>query len=180
MYSRESISTLFEWVKESFSDVSDTDGSAATYSVSAFPPEYSGKLIHYQPEASTHLLTIFWPTPSLQDHPRNPVAKFLTRYLGHEGEGSILYYLRQEGLAITISSGVEVAADSFYIFSLQVTLTDAGREKVGDVIQVVFHYAYLLANLTEAEFDVRWGDSLNVSEVNFDYAENQYPNDYAV
>ena len=126
VYGRENTSTLWEWVRESFSGVSDVDGSAATYSMSAFPPEYSGKLIHYQPEASTHLLTIFWPTPSLQGYPQSPVGDFLTRYLGHEGEGSILYYLRQEGLGISILSDADVY-DSFSLVSVQITLTDSGK-----------------------------------------------------
>lgn len=180
MYGRANTSTLFSWVQESFSNVSNVNGSAATYNTTAFPPGFTGKLIHYQPEASTPLLTVFWPTPTLQGHSRNAIADFLTRYLGHKGEGSMLYYLRQEGLATDLTSGIEVAADSFTIFSLQITLTANGRGDVGSVLQAVFGYAYLLANLTEDDFDMHWDDFINTTKITFDYAENSYPNDYAV
>ncbi len=60
------------------------------------------------------------------------------------------------------------------------TLTEDGLEDVAKVVQAVFQYSYLLANLTEEEFQQKWEDFREVAKVNFDYAEKESPNDYAV
>jgi len=181
VYGRENTSVLLDWVNASFAGVRTGLGSPATYSTTAFPgPPYTGRLVHYRPEASTNTLTLFWQTPSLQGHSQNAVSKFLIRYLGHEGEGSLLAYLKGRGMATALRAGIEVAADSFYLFRIQATLTESGLGVVSEVIQAVFHYTYLLANLTEEEFEEKWSDYVTVSGVTFDYAENQSPNDYAL
>ena len=89
-----------------------------------------------------------------------------------------MYYLKAENYASDLSAGVEVPADSFYLFVLQITLTEQGLGSVSEVIQAVYQYAYLLANMSEAEFGEKWRDYVDVSKVVFDYAENESPEDY--
>lgn len=178
VYGRENSSTLWSWVDRYFSPISDRDGSPATYTQVPFPPEYTGKIVHYQPEASTNTLTVFWQTPSLQGYPRNAVAKFLSRYLEHKGQGSLLACLKESNYASDLTAGVEVPADSFYLFSVQLTLTDQGLGNVSKVISSVFQYAYLLANLSESDFNKMWQDFVDVKTVVFDYAEDKSPEEY--
>lgn len=180
VYGRENTSQLWNWVSTSFAKITSSNGSAVTYHTTAFPDEYTGRLVQYLPEANTNTLTIFWQTKPLQDHKRNTVGDFLVRYLGHEGEQSLLHYLRDQGMASGIGAGIEVAADSFTLFSLQITLTDCGLDGVAEVIQAVFHFTHLLANMSGEEFERKWEDYVQVAKVNFDYAEKESPNDYAV
>ena len=84
------------------------------------------------------------------------------------------------GLASSLTAGTEVDADSFHLFSLQVMLTEEGLDCVSEVISSVFQFTRLLTNMTEMEFDEKWNDFINVSRINFDYAEKKSPNDYAV
>ena len=178
IYGSEDPSTLWDLVDTYFTSVSSTNGSPATYNETAFPPPFTGKLIHYLPEANINTLTMIWQTPSLQNYPRNAVDTFLTRYLGHEGEGSLLSHLKARNFASELSSGIEVDADSFYLFSVQITLTEQGLGNVSDVVQAVFKYAYLLANMTEGQFEEMWCDYVEVNKVVFDYAEKKSPEEY--
>ena len=182
VYGREDISVLQQWAERSFSNVlpSLPEEPPASYNTTAFPSNYTGRLIRYYPEASTDVLTMFWQTPSLQGQRRYAIAEFLTRYLGDEGRGSLLRYLQMRKWASDLQAGVEVDTDSFYLFSLQITLTGDGLDHVSEVIRAAFYFVRLLADLEEQDFQRMWDDFLNVGTLNFDYAEKLTPNEYAV
>lgn len=180
VYGRENISVLHDMVSSSFSDINDTGAAPKSYSTVAFPDSYVGRVVLYRPQADTNTLTFYWETLSLNKYHRNAVSGFITRFLGHEGEGSVMSYLQTRGLASAVLADAVVNADSFFLFSLQITLTDAGLANVSDVIQIVFQFTHLLENMTESEFQTEWDDYVSVSEVVFDYAEKLSPNDYAV
>ena len=181
MYGRENVSVLYDMIENSFSAIAirNTGVSPKTYNTTAFPASYLGRIILHHPQADTNILTLYWQTVSLHIYHPNAVSGFILQYLGHEGEGSIMSYLRLRALASVILANVEVDADSFYVFKLQIILTDAGLENVSDVIQTVFQFTQLLDSMTEVEFEPKWADYINISEVLFDYAEKALPNDYA-
>ena len=178
VYGSENVSVLNDMVKYSFSAISNTGVSPKTYNTIAFPASYLGRIILYLPQADTNILTLYWQTVSLQIYHQNAVSSFIAHYLGHEEEGSALSYLQTRVLATALVAGVEVGADSFYIFKLQITLTDAGLENVSNVIRTVFQFIQLLDSMTEVEFDLKWDDYIIVNEFLFDYAEKASPSNY--
>ena len=181
VYSHEDISDLEEMVDLYFSEIPNRGTVPVKYNTTAFPEgaNYTQKIIYYRPQASTNTLTLYWQTPSLQDHTKNSISGFLNRYLGYEGEGSLFSLLQTKGLATQISAGTEESTDSFHLFSLQITLTVEGFEHVSDVIRYVFQFTRLLGNLTEKEYLEKWEDYIKIETVNFDFAERKYPNDFA-
>jgi insulysin len=182
VYGRENTTMLWDLITDVFSNISSNTSYdlPATYSSTAFPPGYTGKLIHYRPEASTNTLSLYWQTPSLQEHRRNFVGNFLLRYLGHKGHGGLFDLLLRRGYASDLDADVEVEADSFELFVLQITLTDSGLENVSEVVQAVFYYTHLLATMSEEEFEQKWEDYSEVETISFDYAEKEAPNDYVM
>ena len=57
---------------------------------------------------------------------RTKPASFLSHYVGHEGDGSLLSALKKRGWATALSSGVERSAKGIEWYSVTVTLTPLG------------------------------------------------------
>ena len=105
------------------------------------------------------------------------MSQFLTRYIGHEGEGSILWHLINERWATSLSAGMEVNTDSYSLLFVSIDITNDGLPHISEVIAIVFEYIRLLqGNLGMQE----WNDFARVSKLNFDYAERDKPSDYTV
>ena len=67
-------------------------------------------------------------------------------------------------------------ADSYSLLYVQIDLTPSALSYMSDVVASVFQYIRLLQQLDQGA----WQDFLNVTQVNFDYAAKQAPNDYVV
>ena len=74
---------------------------------------------------------------------RKPVA-YLGNLIGHEGEGSLLSQLKAEGLAESLSAGSGLAWRGGSLFSVSISLTEAGAADYERVLQLVFAYTKML------------------------------------
>jgi len=176
IYGRDPIKNLTLWASEYFSPIINRGVSAPTFSTTSFPPGYSGKIVHYYTVADKNTLHIYWQTPPLQYKYRNAVSQFLTRYIGHEGEGSILWKLRNERWATSLSAGTEVNTDSYTLLFVSIDVTNDGLPHISEVISIVYRYIRLLHNLKMQE----WNDFVLVNQLKFDYGEKEKPSDYTV
>ena len=178
IYGRDPIENLTSWADEYFSPINNSNVSSPTFNTTSFPPEYSGKIVYYYPVANRDTLDIYWQTPPLQGKYRNAVSQFLTRYLGHEGEGSILWKLRTDSaLASSLTAGTELDTDSYTLLYVSIDVTSDGLSHLSKIISIVFQYVRLLkSNIGMQE----WEDFVNVSQLNFDYAEKADAKDYVV
>ena len=178
IYGRDPIENLTSWANEYFSPINNSNVSAPTFNTTSFPLEYSGKIVYYYPVANKTTLHIYWQTPPLQDKYRNAVSQFLTRYLGHEGKGSILWKLRTDsGLATSLTAGTELDTDSYTLLFVSIDVTSDGLSRLSEIISIVFQYVrYLTSHFGEQE----WEDFVNVSQLNFDYAKKAKAEDYVV
>jgi insulysin len=179
VYGRDDLDTLGHMTTESFSAIPNRNVTKATYNTTSFPPEYSGYIIHYYPEADSDILTILWQiTPSLQPRYRNAVGSFLTRYLSHQGTTSAAYELKIMNYATSLSAGVEVETDSYTLFMAQIELTENGIRNVSEVVRVLFRHIVRFQSISAGEFNQLWADFQPVSQIRFDYSERATPIDY--
>ena len=105
------------------------------------------------------------------------MSQFLTRYIGHEGEGSILSKLRNERYATSLSAGVELNTDSYTLLFVSIDVTNDGLPHISEVIAIVFEYVRLLQGNLGMQ---QWDEFVRVNQLKFDYAERDKPSDYAV
>lgn len=94
----------------------------------------------YRPVADTHTLSLYWQTLPLQSRYRNDVTEFLSRYLGYEGPGSILYSLKNKNWASSLAAGLEVDTDSFSLLVVSGQVTEEGLEHVSEIVESIFQY----------------------------------------
>ena len=179
VYGQDNLDTLSNMTAQSFSAIPNRNVAKATYNTTSFPPQYSGYIIHYYPEADTDILTIYWQvTPSLQPHYRNAVGSFITRYLGHQGATSAAFMLKALNYATSLAADIEVETDSYSLFVVQIELTENGIRNVSEVVQVLFQHIVRFRSINESEFNRLWVDFKPVSQIKFDYSERAPPISY--
>lgn len=72
---------------------------------------------------------------------------YYTHLFGHEGENSLLSYLKEQGYAMALSAGSDHELGVFSSFTVEVTLTQKGLENYEHVLAAVFKYAQKMAEV---------------------------------
>ena len=74
-----------------------------------------------------------------QEFKSNPLSYF-GHLIGHEGENSLLSYLKAEDYAMALNAGGSHELDCFSDFTITITLTKKGLTNTDKVLDAVFKY----------------------------------------
>lgn len=106
--------------------------------------EQLGRLYRVRSLEDQQNLLLQWMLPAQWPNYRSKPAELLAALLGHEGEHSLLSYLKKEQWATAISAGLSFEASDMAWLEVDITLTDAGFDSVNSVALAVFHYVGVL------------------------------------
>ncbi|KAJ3682909.1 hypothetical protein LUZ60_013136 [Juncus effusus] len=177
----EPLEILEDWVVELFSKVKPGPQVETSEKAPEFPIWTAGKLYRLEAVNDLHDLHLTWTLPCLhKEYLKNPDG-YLGHILGEEGRGSILCLLKAKGWATSILSGVEETGtlkSSFaYLFSISIRLTDAGLNKMYEVIGVVYQYINLLKQSKPQEWIFK--ELQDMGNMDFRFVEERAQDDYA-
>ncbi|XP_049850059.1 insulin-degrading enzyme-like [Schistocerca gregaria] len=141
---RESLESLEESVREKFSAVEDRRVVLPVFNGRPYEPEQLGTRVRYAPVKELRLVELFWPMPPQQGYYREKPIHYLSELLGHEGRGSVLYWLRKLGWANALSAGTLHDNTDYAIFSTSIELTREGEDHVDEIVDVVYAYLSLV------------------------------------
>lgn len=93
--------------------------------------------------------------------------------IGHEGENSLLSYLKSKNWALALSAGPDHELYGMSQLELNITLTKNGLENYDKVIEAIFQYTRRLHEVGPQDYVF---DEVNdLGKVNFDFAEKGRP-----
>uniref|UniRef100_A0A804R773 Nardilysin-like n=1 Tax=Zea mays TaxID=4577 RepID=A0A804R773_MAIZE len=141
-----------------------------------------GKLYKLEAVRDLHSLFLSWTLPCLHKEYMKKPEDYLAHLLGHEGKGSLLYFLKAKGWASSLSAGVGSGGSQrssyAYIFEMSICLTDSGLKNVFEVIGAVYQYIKLLKQSEPQEWIFK--ELQDIGYMEFRFAEEQPPDDYVV
>lgn len=140
----QSLDALETMVRPDFSRVPNHDVQLEPIAEPLFNTEPE-RLITVRPEQEQRQLTLMWPVDDPQPHYHSKPAEYLGNLLGHEGEGSLLSFLKAQGWASGLAAGLGLAYDGGATFAITVQLTEAGVDAVPAVVDAVYHTIDLIA-----------------------------------
>ncbi|KAL6559607.1 hypothetical protein OROGR_004724 [Orobanche gracilis] len=176
----ETLEVLEGWVLELFSNVKK---GLLVKSVTGLdiPVWESGKLYWLEAVKDVHIIDLSWTLPSLSKDYLKKAEDYLAHLLGHEGRGSLHFFLKAKGWATSISAGVGDdgihRSTIAYIFGMSIRLTDSGVEKIFEIIGVVYQYLKLLRQGSPKEWIFK--ELQDIAHMEFRFAEDQPQDDYA-
>lgn len=142
--SNHSLADMQTWAAEYFKPIKNFDVQVPFLGEPpAFPPGQLSKVIKYIPIQDYDQLMLVWALPLSTDEKTKPLS-YLAFLFGHEGDNSLLSYLKSEGLALALGAGAQDQLDSFSIFEVSITLSEKGLQNYQLVIEAVFEYAQML------------------------------------
>nr|XP_043635992.1 nardilysin-like [Erigeron canadensis] len=177
----ESLDVLESWVLELFSKVKASNSSTSEVR-SALPVWSAGKIYRLEAVNDVHFLKLSWILPCLRKDYLMKPENYLAHLIGHEGRGSLLFFLKVKGWVTYIWAGVGFGgmnqSSIAYVFSMKIYLTDSGLEKIYEIIGFVYQYLKLLQQVSPQEWIYQ--ELKDVANMNFTFAEEQSQDTYAI
>ena len=137
------------------------------------------RLIKVAPMKNIYQLNLVWSLPPLMDKYKTKPLEYLSWIIGHEGEGSLILYLREKVWALTLYAGCDgygMEFNSTYSqFSISLTLTEKGFNEVNDVISAIFSYLQILKS--EGPNQRIFNEIKEINELDFQYKVESQPID---
>nr|XP_022314526.1 nardilysin-like [Crassostrea virginica] len=180
--SKVGLDKLEKWVREIFSEVPNNKLPRQTFDhlQNPFDMEKFGKLYYIDPVKDKNMLEIIWSFPPMMPHYRKKPLSNLDFFLGHEGEGSLLAYLKSRYFATAVESGhsfngfeLNTTATQFVV---NLTLTELGLERFEEVLLAVFQYIHMLK--TKGVQKQYYDEMKTIEETKFRFKEKGDAMDY--
>lgn len=143
------------------------DDMARFNDTNVFRDSFFEQVYYVRAKQEINKLDITWVLPSITKLYKTKPDEFVSFIVGHEGTGSLCSYLRKQLLALDVHAGTDFSGfenNSMYaLFTISISLTEKGLEKLDQVIEAVFA---LLHTLAESPIDRELFDELKQIENN--------------
>ncbi|KAK8849760.1 hypothetical protein IAR55_005095 [Kwoniella newhampshirensis] len=175
---KEDVETLEKWVKERFESVPvrtegkpevGPDGVRVVFEDSPYAVEDLGQFTFAKPVRDMRGLEMYFPFPDTEHLYQSRPTHFLAHFLGHEGRGSILSYLKKRGWVNSLRAGNFQDAAGFGLFKITVDLSPDGLVHYRDVALAIFKYISLLRS--QPPSSEAFNEIKAISEISFRFAE---------
>jgi insulysin len=147
---REDLDTLTQWAVERFQGIKNHDLRVPEESITTHPwtdprgQSMAGKLVRVKTVKDVKSVELRWAFPSTRPWWKSQPNRYISHLIGHEGNGSLLSYLKSQGWATELYAGEDDAGSHYDFFSVTVVLTDKGMAQVEDVVESIFSFLELL------------------------------------
>ncbi len=168
---KESLADLKTMVVERFSQVPVSE-QVPQQSDKKEPLFLKGELpmeVLSQPVKELRQMSMSFLLPSVREYYQEKPLDYIGYFLGHEGKGSLLSLLKEEGLAENLSAGGSDKSDGSAAFYITIQLTEAGVQQREKIRALVF---YALEEIKEKGVDEwRYNEKRLLAKTSFQFRE---------
>lgn len=167
------LNQLEQMVKQKFSAIRAGERTLLDFSGEVFEPGQLPALLTVKPEKDLKTLMLNFALDDVMPHWREKPLQYIGHLLGHEGEGSLLAYLKQQNLASGISAGLSNSYQGGASFGIKISLTDKGVKHWQNVVDACFAAIKRLRQ----QAPKRWiyQELAQLGELEFKFLENAAP-----
>ena len=143
MCGKEPLDTLEQWATEKFAGVANKDVTPPKYDQPKLPftADNLGQIARFKPVQDQDTLEMYFVLPYVEKEYKSSPLAYFSHLFGHEGENSLLSYLKREDYAMELSAGGDHELGLFSDFSITIKLTKKGLADYKKVMEAVFKYA---------------------------------------
>jgi insulysin len=130
------IETLVLWVNQMFGPIVNKEVVLPDHSKPQLPFTASnlGQLVRMKPIKDKHILEVTWVLPYCELETKSKPIKYFSHLFGHESQNSLLGWLKDRSLAMSLSSDFQHEIGVFTYLCVAIVLTEKGLEEVDTVI----------------------------------------------
>ena len=166
---RQSLDTLQNWVAPRFAEIVNRKLKTPRLPWNFLPRNGRFRLLKVKTVKDQRTLTLVFPLPSVLRHYKSKPLSLLGFLIGHEGKGSLLSLLKEEGLATGLSAGGGERKRDYASFEITVQLTEKGEKNLRTVITRSFEYLQLLRRTPLPSFV--YEENRRMTELDYQFVE---------
>lgn len=174
---KESLNELEVMVKDKFAEVKNNGKQVEVIEQPLFAADTLPMSVQIKPEKSLRMLTVAFPIDDATEYYREKPVNYLGNIIGHEGEGSLLSYLKQQGWAEGLGAGLGLRYMGGATFNVSIQLTEKGAEHSDDIVAALFQTINRIKQAPSREW--LFEEQKIIAEQQFRFQQKQSPMDYA-
>lgn len=157
------------WAKTYFEDIVNKGVSKHYPSEALVTDTERLKQISIIPLKQQKRISVNFALPGIDQFYKRKPLTFISHLLGNESPGSLLSYLKEQGLANNLSAGGGINGFNFKDYSVSVQLTDQGFNAIDEVVKCIFEYIQLIK--IQGLEDWRYQERANLLNTAFRFQE---------
>lgn len=170
---QQSLDELEQLARKYFSAVENRHKAIPQTSAALFKPDILPGMLEIKPIRDSRSLSFTFPIPVVQQYYKSKPLQYLGNVLGHEGEGSLLAYLRSLGWANGLSAGGGFSYTDTATFTVNVALTEAGVAHTDEISALVFQFIALVR--TQGVHEWLFQEQQVMADLSFQFQEPSRP-----
>lgn len=177
---KEPLDQLEAMARQKFSAVSNSNKQVEPIEEALFTVDQLPKMVKVEPEKSMRMLSIVFPVPDDIDYYQHKPLHYIGNILGHEGQGSLLSYLKSQGWVESLGAGKGLSYKGGATFNLTIQLTDKGVSHHQQVVDAIFQMIDVVRDADVTERRRLFVEQKAISEQQFLYQEKSSAQRYAM
>ena len=167
------LETLEELVKERFSGIKNRQADPFMDGVPLIEAQHTQQQINVKTLKDIRQLSLTFPVDARRDYWNRKPLNFIANQLGYEGNGSLLSYLKAEGLADGLGAWVGIDLPEQATFDLSIDLTEKGMQQIDHIVGSVFSAIELIkAKGIQSQL---YAEQAQLASTNFMFQERSEP-----
>ena len=175
---KESVDVLEQRVRALFSDIPNKKIAPFQASVPLYAENSLPKLLEVKTLKQKYSLNLIFSLPEIRSHYATKPLHYLSNLLGHEGRNSLLSELKAKNWVEFLSAGAELNHPEGSSFTISIRATALGFENWENIVASIMTYIRLVEQKGIEQW--RFDELADLSELNFDYLQNNEASDYVV
>lgn len=178
LVSERPLAEMRDMARQAFAAVPSHPVDRKLADVPLFRPGVLPRRLDVVPEQEVRELTLVFPLPETLSHYRTKPVTYISNILGHEGEGSLLSYLKRQGWADSLGAGDGLDFTNGASLDITIALTETGLRHVDDITMATFQ---AIRRIRENGLQPwLYDEQARLSDLRFRYMEKTEPDDYAI
>ncbi|KAK8007143.1 alpha/beta-hydrolase [Apiospora arundinis] len=170
---REPLDVLERWVAELFSAVPNKNLSQNRWEdETPYAADQLKWQIFAKPVMDVRQLILLFPSLDEEELYESQPSLYISHLIGHEGPGSIFYYIKSKGWASSLNACMlPVCPGTAGIFRCEIELTKVGLKNYEEIVKAFFQYTSLLRETSPQEWIFK--ELKDMADIGFKYQEKE-------
>ena len=173
IYGPQDLATLESWANTKFNSISNLESTIDPYPANLFLEKPLD--IQIQPVKDLLNLAFTFELSQPVNQYKEKSSQYIGHLLGHEGEGSLLAWLKSKGWAEGLSAGLNNKLKNNAAFQVNISLSQLGSQHVDEITEQLFAYIQLIkqSGVKQWVFD----ELQQLGKLHFTFEEGRRPSE---
>jgi secreted Zn-dependent insulinase-like peptidase len=167
---QQSVDELRRLVSEKFASVKNNKRPVPRHEQPLFKKHQLPQRVNTIPNKNLRQVSYYFPVASTRAHIDSKPVSYISNFLGHEGQGSLLSYLKNQGWADSLSAGMGFEDDQQASLKISIGLTEQGLANTDAITSALFQSIALIKQQGIQEW--RFDEQAQLAKLKFEFQEN--------